>query len=377
MKDRRPDEDQRWMEQALALATLASGSTRPNPRVGCVLVQDGRAVGRGLHRVCGGPHAEVMAIAEAGDRSRGATAYVNLEPCAHRGRTGPCADRLIEAGVRRVVASLQDPNPQVDGRGFGKLREAGVQVDVGCMADPAATVNAAFLHWHRTGRPLVTLKAALSLDGMLSAAGGRSRWITGSPARRFAHRLRLSHDAILVGAETVRRDDPRLTVRLAGVRSSPQRIVLSRSLDLDPSSRIFRSDENHPASWIYTIHDAPPRRRAELETVARVFAVDGDPDLERILQDIGGRGIQSLLVEGGGRTHGAFVAAGLAQRAALFLSDKLLGARGATPCLDLETAPEPAASWRLRPTQRLPLGDDLLVWGTLEAPPSPRGATSP
>ena len=180
------------MAQALALAALADGTTSPNPRVGCLLVRDGRVVGRGFHRAAGGPHAEVIAIEEAGDLARGATMYVSLEPCAHHGRTPPCAELLVERGVGRVVVAMRDPNPLVDGRGLDRLREAGIAVEPGVLEREAQRLNEAFVHWHLRARPLVTLKAALSADGLLSADAGCSQWITGPAARRFAHRLRCS-----------------------------------------------------------------------------------------------------------------------------------------------------------------------------------------
>lgn len=359
------------MEQALALGALAEGSTSPNPRVGCLLVQGGRVVGQGFHRGPGQPHAEALAVATAGPRAEGATAYVNLEPCAHLGRTPPCAELLVQSGVRRVVAALEDPNPLVRGRGFAMLRHAGIEVDVGLLADPARRLNEAFLHVHESGLPLVTLKAALSLDGMISALGGRSRWISGPEARLFAHRLRLRHDALLVGSETVRKDDPRLTVRLPGVCAPRLRAVLAPTLELDPRSRLFQSEGT---VRLYAAADAGPAReqsftgRAE---VVRAPLVNGQLDLAYVLSDLGRLGVQSVLVEGGGKTLGGFLESRLAQRAALFLSPRLLGARGGTPLVDRVTAVEPSAGSRLADVERIPLGDDLLLLGRIEYPCSP------
>jgi diaminohydroxyphosphoribosylaminopyrimidine deaminase/5-amino-6-(5-phosphoribosylamino)uracil reductase len=358
------------MEQALALGALGEGSASPNPRVGCLLVRDGRPVGSGFHQAHGQPHAEAVAVARAGDLVRGATAYVSLEPCAHQGLTPPCADLLVASGVRRVVAALQDPNPRVDGRGFAVLRRAGVEVDVGLLADEATRLNGAFLQHHRTGRPLVTIKAAVSLDGMISARDGCSRWITGEPARRFAHRLRFGHDAVLVGAGTVRTDDPRLTVRLDGVRAPRLRVVLTRDLDCDPGARVFEASPG-PRPRIYAADSASREREerfAGRADVVRVAALDGGLDLRSVLADLAARGIQSVMVEGGGRTIGAFLEAGLADRAALFVSRRFLGAGGARPLIDADSVADPAGGCRLERCRQVALGGDQLLLGRLRFP---------
>jgi len=310
-----------------------------------------------------------MAIEEAGDQAHGATLYVNLEPCAHHGRTPPCVDLIVRHGVRRVVASIQDPNPLVDGKGFGRLREAGIQVDVGLLEHDARRINEPFIHWHVHGRPLVTVKAALSADGMLSADRGVSQWITGPLARRFAHRLRLAHDAILVGAETVRRDNPSLTVRLDGKVAARLRVIVTRSLDLDPEAKIFTQGDRE--TRVYTSEEAASDRAARLAGRAEVIRIpdsEGGLSLETVLEDLGSLDVQSLMVEGGARTLAGFVNAGLAQRTALFYAGKLLGARGGTPFLDEPTVASPDSGWRVKNEQLIPLGPDLLVLGRLERP---------
>lgn len=360
------DRDRACMAQALALAALPEGTTSPNPRVGCLLVRDGEVVGRGYHLAPGGPHAEVVAVEEAGERARGATLYVNLEPCAHQGRTPPCVDLIVRSGVRRVVAAVRDPNPMVDGRGIAILREAGIRVDVGLLAAEAEALNEPFLHWHRRARPLVTLKAALSVDGQLSAARGRSRWISSDAARRFAHRLRLRADAVLVGAGTVRRDDPRLTVRLPGVRNAARRVVLSARLDLDPEARVFTTEGDGPPTLVYTTEELSGKGAARLARRAEVVVVGrrgAGLDLRAVLQNLAERQVQSLLVEGGGTTFAAFLAAGLADALALFQSPKLIGTGGATPFLDGPAVAEPALAPRLERRSLLCFGEDLLVMG--------------
>ncbi len=359
--------DRFWMGQALALGALAEGRTSPNPRVGCLVIRDGRVVGRGFHRAHGLPHAEVVALDEARGAAAGATLYVNLEPCAHHGRTPPCTERIVRAGVRRVVASIQDPNPLVDGRGFAELERAGVTVQVGLLGAEARRINAPFVHFHRHGRPRVTIKAAASLDGMLSARGGRSKWITGAAARCFAHRLRMRHDAILVGAQTIRADDPRLTVRLEGIHAPRLRVVLAPTLDLDPGARIFeRGSDGSPKPRVYASKGLGAEAIRPFADRAEIVEVDGDPgslDLRAILGDLAGQGVQSVLVEGGGRTIAAFEQAALADAFALFVAPKLLGAREATPLLDRLGVDDPAGAGTLENVVQIGLDRDLVLMG--------------
>ena len=357
------------MEQALALAALGEGTTAPNPRVGCLLVRDGAVVGRGWHRAAGLPHAEAMALAEAGSRAAGATLYVNLEPCAHQGRTPPCASGLVAAGVRRVVAAIGDPDPRVDGRGFAELRRAGIAVEVGLLAAQAERLNAGFLQRHRAGRPRVTLKAALSLDGMLAGLAGRSRWITGEAARRFAHRLRLGHDAVLVGAETVRRDDPRLTARLPGAPRQPLPVVLAPDLRLPIQAALFAGAA---VPRVYLREGVTPGAEwaGKAELVPMPAAQDGGLDPAAVLADLHRLGVQSVLVEGGGRTFAGFLRGDLVDDVALFVAPLLLGARGGTPLLDLESAAEPALGRRIAGLRRLALDEDVLLLGSLGCSPA-------
>jgi len=359
--------DREWMEQALALGALGEGATSPNPRVGCLLVADGQLVGSGFHRAHGRAHAEARAVESAGARARGATAYVTLEPCAHVGHTPPCADLLAAAGVRRVVAPLVDPNPLVDGRGFAKLRQAGVQVDVGLLAHAARRLNEPFFQHHENGRPLVTIKAAVTLDGLIAARGGVSRWISGEPARRFAHRLRLRHDAVLVGAGTLRHDNPRLTVRLPGIEAQRRRVLLAPRLDIDPQAAFFhRGGPDAPLPLIYAGQEASEeyeQRFRERATVVRVRVHEAGLNLDDVLQDLTRRDVQSLLVEGGSRTIGSFLAAGLADRGALFVARRVLGAAGATPLVGLPSVRQPADGWRLAEIRQLALGQDQLLLG--------------
>lgn len=353
------------MAQALALSARARGSTTPNPRVGCVLVRGGVVVGKGLHHGAGTAHAEDIALDAAEDAARDATAYVSLEPCAHHGRTPPCADRLIAARVTRVVAAIEDPDPRVAGRGFARLEAAGIRVETGLLAREAERLNAVFLHHHRVGTPLVTLKAALSLDGQLSAACGESRWITEVTARRVAHRLRLDHDAILIGAGTVRRDDPSLSIRLDGGEERRLVAILSPSLELDLAARVFvRRDPTKVIIYTGPAGAAEPAKAlAPVATIVRVGEDERGLKLKDVLSDLGARGMHSVLVEGGGMTLHRFLSQGLAQRAALFHAPVALGAGGATPMLSGASVSAPAAGWSLERDGVVALGRDQLTVG--------------
>ena len=321
------------MRAALALARRGLGSVWPNPAVGCVIERDGRVVGRGWTQPGGRPHAETEALARAGAAARGGTAYVSLEPCCHWGRTPPCTDALIAAGLRRVVVALEDPDPRVAGAGFERLRAAGLAVEVGLCAAEAAAVNAGFFLRLRRGRPLVTLKLATSLDGRIATAGGDSRWITGPPARRRAHALRASHDAVMVGTATVVADDPLLTCRLPGLAGrSPIRIVLDRQLRILPDAQIIAGARAVP-TWLVTVRSADPQRRAALRKAGvEVIETEADPagglDLGATLAGLGERGLTRLLVEGGGRLAAALLRRRLVDRLVWFHAPLVIGGDG-------------------------------------------------
>jgi diaminohydroxyphosphoribosylaminopyrimidine deaminase / 5-amino-6-(5-phosphoribosylamino)uracil reductase len=353
--------DRAWMAQALALAALGEGTTRPNPLVGCVVVKDGVVLGRGFHRAAGSPHAEAQALAEAGPKASGATLYVNLEPCAHHGRTAPCADSIVRARVGRVVAAVGDPNPLVNGRGLAALAAAGIEVSTGVLEPEARALNAPFLSTHERKRPWVTLKAAQSLDGRISAKGGSSTWITGDAARRYAHRLRFRHDAVLVGAGTVRRDDPRLTVRLSGTTAERMRVVIAPHLAIPPEATVFAQSASAPRTRVYAAKDCPAAELARFQGIADVVTVPSTSvglDLSAVLVDLTRSGIQSILVEGGGKTSGAFLRAGLVDEVVLFIAGRLLGHDGATPVIDLPAAADLKEAWRMAFVNVIPMGAD-------------------
>ena len=364
--------DQRFMRRALALAERGRATTRPNPVVGAVVVRGGRVLSRGFHLRAGEPHAEVNALKPLGPGgARGATLYVSLEPCCHVGRTGPCTDVILAARPARVVVGCLDPNPRVDGRGIARLRRAGIRVDVGCLEEECRAANRAFFVWVRSRRPLVTLKAAATLDGYIADHVARRRrapvWITGEPARRAAHQLRSAHDAVLVGAGTVLADDPRLTVRLParpGGRSQPLRVVLDGRLRTPASAQVLGQG---PPTLIVTAEGARglrTRARALAAAGAEVLALPargGRVSLRRVLAALAERDVQSLLVEGGAVVHGAFVDARLVDRVALFLAPRLLGA-GVPIAAGAGKTPLPRAL-RLGPLTARPVGADVLVTG--------------
>jgi diaminohydroxyphosphoribosylaminopyrimidine deaminase/5-amino-6-(5-phosphoribosylamino)uracil reductase len=321
------------MRAALALAQRNLGAVWPNPSVGCVLVKDGKVIGRGWTQRGGRPHAETEALARAGSAAAGATAYVSLEPCAHHGQTPPCAEALVVARVSRVVAAVEDPDPRVSGRGLQILGDVGIAVDKGVLAAEAAELNAGFFMRVREGRPLVTLKAATTLDGRIATHRGESQWITGEAARQRAHALRAQHDAILVGVGTALADDPDLTCRLPGLADrSPVRIVVDPRLRLPLTARLVQSARKVP-TWFVTFPDAErARRQAFIDCgveLIDVKPVSGDrPDMPAMMKELGKRGITRVLVEGGGRVTGALLGDKLVDRIVWFRAGSIIGGDG-------------------------------------------------
>jgi len=324
-------DDLRYMALALSLGRRGQGRVWPRPAVGAVLVRDGRIVGRGWTQATG-PHAEAEALARAGTAAEGATAYVSLEPCAHFGRTPPCADALIRAGVVRVVSALEDPDPRVAGQGHARLRAAGVAVETGVLAAEARRDHAGFLLRITAGRPLVTLKLASSLDGRIATASGESRWITGPEARRRVHGQRAAHDAVLVGAGTARADDPSLTVRDLGVAHQPVRVVAARRLDLPLDGTLARTAGEVPV-WLLHGPDATADRRAAwIARGATLLEVatgsDGELDPAAMLAALGAAGLTRVYCEGGGTLAASLLHAGLVDRLVTFSAGVVLGAEG-------------------------------------------------
>jgi diaminohydroxyphosphoribosylaminopyrimidine deaminase/5-amino-6-(5-phosphoribosylamino)uracil reductase len=356
-------DDEAFMRRALELAEQGRGSTSPNPLVGAVLVKDGHIVGEGFHERAGGPHAEVRALAAAKDAARGATLYTTLEPCCHVGLTGPCTSALIAAGVRRVVAAIVDPNALVSGKGFALLKAAGVEVEVGLLADAAREQNRVYLHWITSGTPYVLLKWAISADGRVASASGASRYLTGEAARQAVHRLRAEVDAVVVGVGTVLADDPELTVRLSTGRN-PLRVILDSHLRTPPDARCLAAPGR--ALVVGTLplpEERADRLRAAGAEVVGVPAFEGRVDVPSLLRLLGARRLSAVLVEGGPRVHGSFLAVGAVQEVHAFVAPLLLGGGD---------APGPVADWVVRELKDAPrllgprverVGDDVwLSW---------------
>jgi diaminohydroxyphosphoribosylaminopyrimidine deaminase/5-amino-6-(5-phosphoribosylamino)uracil reductase len=357
-------DDGHFMQAALALARRGLGTVWPNPTVGCVLVKDGEVVGRGWTQPGGRPHGETEALARAGAHATAATAYVSLEPCCHHGKTPPCTDALIAAGIARAVVAIEDPDPRVAGRGIAKLREAGIAVETGLGADEAAEINAGFLMRIGKGRPLVTLKLASTLDGKIATATGESRWITGEAARNRAHLLRATYDAVMVGVNTVVVDDPLLTCRLPGLEGrNPVRILIDGSLRVPLTAKLIATARDVP-TWIIHRRAADAARRQAVhdcgvELIEAPVTDSAEMDLGVALQELGKRGLTRVLVEGGAKLAGALCEADLVDRLAWFRAPLLLGG-DALPSIEAfgVTALKGAPRFKRRSLEVL--GEDLL-----------------
>ncbi len=326
------------MRRALALARRMLGRTSPNPAVGCVIVRGGRIVGQGATAAGGRPHAEAVALARAGAKARGATAYVSFEPCAHQGRTAPCARTLIEAGVRRVAIGCIDPYPPVRGRGVAILRAAGIEVVAGVLEDECRRLNQGFISRVTRGRPLATLKLALSLDGRIAAASGDSQWISSPASRALVHRWRNEADAVMVGAGTVLADNPRLTCRIAGGRD-PVRVVIDGRLRCSPRARVFVERSTAPALLVTTAANVARARRrydgARVEVIgcpARGGERGDQIDLRALMRELARRGWCNVLIEGGAHLAGSALDAGIVDRVAFFVAPIVIGA--GTPAVE-------------------------------------------
>ncbi len=356
--------DRDWMERALVLAVRGLGEVWPNPAVGAVLVKDGEIVGEGWTQKGGRPHAETVALGAAGARARGATLYVTLEPCSHHGKTPPCDEAVIAAGVARVVAAIEDPDPRVSGQGFAKLRAAGIPVEVGEGAVAAREINFGFLTRIAEGRPMVTAKLATSLDGRIATHTGESQWITGEMARQEGHRLRSDHDAIMVGVATAMADDPRLTVRVPGAEHrKPVRIVVDSRLRLSLTSQLVMTAREAP-TWIMALPGNDPLRvKAFADLGVEVLEAPpeevGRPDIGAALKILGKRGLTRLLVEGGGRLIASLLAAECVDRLVWFRAPIVIGGDGipAAAAIGVERLTQ-APRWKR--IGQVALGDDVM-----------------
>ncbi len=324
-------DDEQYMREALALARLGRGRTSPNPVVGAIIVKNGRVVGRGWHQKAGTAHAEIHALAEAGTAANNATLYVTLEPCCHHGRTGPCTEAIMAAGINRVVVAMTDPNPLVAGCGIGFLRENGIVVETDILSADAALLNAAFIKWISCNMPFVTLKNGISLDGKIATRTGNSRWITGEEARLEVHRMRDAADVIITGIGTVLADDPELTTRLPEGGKSPVRLVVDRLARTPLTAKLV--NDNKAPTIIAVSGSAPMDRVAALAVkgveVLTVPEVAGRLDLAAILRNLGRRGMTQVMVEAGGTLNSSFLFGNYVDRVVMFVAPKIIGGTGA------------------------------------------------
>lgn len=359
--------DVRMMRRALELAALGTGQVSPSPLVGCVIVRGtNEIVGEGYYLYERLAHAERLALDEAGERARGATAYVTLEPHSYRSRTPPCTEALIEAGIKRVVVAIADPNPRVSEQGFAQLRAAGVDVSVGLCQRAAERLNEKYLHFVRTGRPFVHLKLASSIDGRTATRTGDSRWITGPESRQRVHQLRHEHDAILIGIGTALADDPLLTDRSGRARRRPlARVVLDDGLRLSPASRLAQTAREAPVILFTSKRAADSSASRSLASLGVEIVTDesGGRDLWAVLGELGSRSLQSVLVEGGARIAGSFLDQKLIDKVSFFIAPIIIGGRDARPALEGSGAATIADALRLQDIEHTHHGPDIEITG--------------
>ncbi|WP_245994552.1 bifunctional diaminohydroxyphosphoribosylaminopyrimidine deaminase/5-amino-6-(5-phosphoribosylamino)uracil reductase RibD [Desulfosoma caldarium] len=362
-------QDEHFMRRAIRLALKGRGHTSPNPIVGAVVVRDGRIVGEGFHQQLGGPHAEVHALRRAGTSAQGATLYVTLEPCNHHGRTPPCTEAVLHAGITRVVIGMADPNPRVTGGGADRLRQAGLSVTVGVLEKECRALNQPFIKWVTTGRPHVTLKCAATLDGRTATRTGDSRWVSGEDSRRLVHKLRATLDAVLVGIGTALTDDPLLTARLSRAKTfrQPLRVVLDTQARLPLASQLVQTAQHSPV-LLACGESAPKPVRERLEAQGVQVVVlpsqeSGGVDLQVLLEELGRRSITSVLVEGGARIHGAFLDHGLADDFYLFFAPKILGDASGVPMFQGQCRLALREAVPLYACQSRRVGQDILIHG--------------
>jgi diaminohydroxyphosphoribosylaminopyrimidine deaminase/5-amino-6-(5-phosphoribosylamino)uracil reductase len=360
-----PETDVRFMREALTLAERRLGLTTPNPSVGCVIVRDGKVVARGVTADGGRPHAETQALAAAGRKARGATAYVSFEPCAHVGQTPPCASALVEAGLKRAVVACLDPDPRVKGRGIAILKRAGISVATGVLEEAAKQLNEGFITRVTRGRPAGILKLAMSLDGRIAASNGDSKWISSPPSRELVHRWRRECDAVMVGAGTVIADNPRVTCRIAGGRD-PVRVIIDARLRTAATARVYRERSKAGAIIVTTNANLARARRKYAHHNVEVISVNaraGELALDELMQEFGRRGLCNVLIEGGAKLAGSALNAGIVDRVAFFVAPKILGA--GLPAIEATHARHVSEASPLIDFTGRRVGDDWLLEGRL------------
>ena len=356
-----------FMRQTFKLAKKACGRTSPNPMVGAILVKDGKVVGKGYHKKAGEPHAEINAINDAGDLSKGADLYINLEPCSHHGRTPPCADAVIKAGIKKVFIAIEDPNPEVAGSGIKRLREAGIKVETGILKDEALILNEVFIKHVTTGMPFVTLKAASSLDGRIATRTGDSKWITGEASRLHVHKMRDKVDAILVGIGTVDIDDPSLSTRLPNKKGrDPVRVIVDEELRISLSARVI-NPQSKDSLIIATTEMARSQKIEKLKNLGAnilVFkSINKMVPLKNLMKELGRIGITSLLIEGGSEVHASALREGIADKLAIFYAPKIIGGVSSIPVVGGMGAASLSDATELDRLTTKKFGADILIEG--------------
>jgi len=360
--------EEHYLHLAITMASRAVGRTSPNPLVGAILVKNRRIVGKGYHCGAGTPHAEILALAEAGREAIGADLYVNLEPCCHYGRTPPCVDAIIQARVKKAFIGMQDPNPLVNGKGIERLRKAGISVKTGILEEACRKVNEIFIKYITTKRPFVILKAAASLDGRIAAVGGQAKWITNEQSRQYVHRLRNRVDAVLVGIGTVTRDDPMLTVRLPNRRGrDPIRIIVDSTLKISPQAKVF-NPFSQAATIVATTPKASSRKIREVEKKGGKVVVIPSPakvNLPLLMEELGKKEITSVLIEGGERINTSALKEGIVDKVVFFFAPCILGGTKAPMIVGGKGVSTVADGLRLEKIKIRRFGDDVMIEGYL------------
>ena len=351
------------MHEALRIAANARGRTSPNPMVGAVIVKDGRIIAEGWHRQAGTPHAEVHALRMAGDLAKGSTLYVTLEPCSHFGRTPPCANAIVEAGIKKVVAAMSDPNPKVAGRGFQILRDADIEVEVGVCEEEARKLNEVFIKWVTTNKPFVTLKTAMSLDGKIATSTGQSKWITSEASRQRVHELRDTHDAIIVGIGTVLADNPSLTTRIEGGKN-PIRIIVDSKARIPLDSNVITDGQ---AKTIIAVTQNAPLNKIDAIVKAGadvIFTGESEQvNLDMLLNELARREITSVFVEGGGTLNFSLIEAGLVDKVCAFIAPKIIGGHNALTPVEGNGFENLSDAIRLKDITAEMIDNDILITG--------------
>ena len=359
-----------FMRRAMELAAKGKGFASPNPMVGAVIVKKGKIIGEGYHRRAGDKHAEIMALEKCVEDPRGGTLYLNLEPCCHRGKTPPCVEAIIKAGIKRVVAAMEDPNPLVKGRGFELMRRRGIEVEAGLCRQEAEELNEKFIFFIKNKRPFVMIKAALSLDGKIATPTGKSQWLSSPEARRYVHQLRQEYDAIMVGINTVLRDDPRLTARLPGAEKKEMlRVVLDSKLRIPLQCRLLKEKRGGEV-LIFTTSAAPTERIEQLRSLGAKVVIarekEGRADLNYALKQLAEKGIISLLIEGGSEVFASALKEKVINKVLFIYAPKIIGGRDSIPLFGGEGKKELASAYKLSKVRSFRLGPDVAIEGYLK-----------